>query len=236
MKILNGKTKEIVTFDSWPRPRSPEKHWKDGRSAKELARFFTSNNEEIPGEIKSILLKNGIFTGDDFEVYPEFLSRFEKGFGRGGGRQHDALMISKRNSLIVGIEAKADEPFDYEVDKWLKKSENGKNDNRKKRADAFAEAILGKEKSHEDILVLHYQLLSATIGTLLEAQRQSARNAMFLVLVLKKEGCYSEEKAAENYEAYKRYIDMLKIHKVDKFYKIPKFPDINFYIEYKEII
>lgn len=118
---------------------------------------------------------------------------------------------------------------------YLKKSKDGKNENRIKRADAFARAIFGEDKSHKDIQDLHYQLLSATIGTLVEAQRKSVTNAMLLVLVFKKDGCYSEEKVKDNFEDYQRYIDMLEKQKCDTFYKLAKFHDIRFYVEYLEI-
>lgn len=38
MRIINKTTNEIVDLKNWPRPKSPEKHWKDGRNAKEFTR------------------------------------------------------------------------------------------------------------------------------------------------------------------------------------------------------
>ena len=238
MIVLNSNLEEVINIDMWPRPMSPEKHWQPGRSAMEFALYLLGGNGKIPEEIKNILQKNGLYTADDFKVYPEFGTSLNKnGFYKGNGRQHDALMVSELNSLVVGIEAKVDERFDNVVSKWLTliKSKSGSNANKIDRADAFARAIFGEDKSHQDILELHYQLLSATIGTLLEAKKHSSKNAMLLILVIKKDGCYKEKEVEKNEKAYQLYLDMLENKKCENYYKLHNFPDIKFYIEYNEI-
>ena len=51
MKLLDNGT---ITLDDWFRafpPTGGSKQWKDGRSAKELARYITSALPNVPSEI-----------------------------------------------------------------------------------------------------------------------------------------------------------------------------------------
>src|SRR5690554_6834946 len=104
--------KEIKTIDDWFRecpPKQKNKHWKDGRSAKELARYLTMVLPKVPLELYNIFSK--FSSMDQITVAPEYVTSFvTKGFGSGEGRNHDSLVLMK--DAVIGIEAKADEGLD----------------------------------------------------------------------------------------------------------------------------
>ena len=58
IKIYTDKKKEqeITNLDNWTRPKQKEKHWKDGRSAKELAKYMTVNLPAIPSQLEELLV------------------------------------------------------------------------------------------------------------------------------------------------------------------------------------
>ena len=68
---LKKNTKQINSVDDWYNfapPQNSSLHWKDGRSAKELAKYIIGGNGYIPKEIEIILSQlgcnpNSIFYG-----------------------------------------------------------------------------------------------------------------------------------------------------------------------------
>ena len=93
MKVEIKKTVSIKNADNWKDyapPKDAKTQWKDGRSAKELARFVTS--EEFIPFLRAFLKDLGI-KNQDFEAEPEAETYFpEKEFGKSGPRNHDLLM------------------------------------------------------------------------------------------------------------------------------------------------
>ena len=115
---LKKKGKQINSVDDWysaAPPKSPSLHWKDGRSAKELAKYMTSTKGYMPKEIEDILVKLGCNPNITFYGEPEAVTSLES---RGGGRHHDLLLIQE-NEVVVGVEAKSDEDFGKVVHKEL---------------------------------------------------------------------------------------------------------------------
>ena len=97
----NGKI--IKSVDDWysaAPPKNPSLHWKDGRSAKELAKYMTSTKGYMPKEIENILTKLGCNTNITFYGEPESVTSLE---GRGGGRHHDLLLV-QGNEVMIGVE------------------------------------------------------------------------------------------------------------------------------------
>ena len=81
---LKKGTKQINSVDDWysvAPPKSPSLHWKDGRSAKELAKYMISGNGYIPKEIENILVNLGCNPNSTFYGEPEAVTSLE---GRGG--------------------------------------------------------------------------------------------------------------------------------------------------------
>ena len=115
---LNKKGKIINSVYDWydaAPPKNPSLHWKDGRSAKELAKYMTSTKGYMPKEIEDILVKLGCNPNDTFYGEPEAVTSLE---GRGGGRHHDLLLV-QGNEVVIGVEAKSDEDFGKIVCKEL---------------------------------------------------------------------------------------------------------------------
>src|SRR4051794_41643428 len=114
--IETHRGEPIVTLADWHRlapPTSPH-HWREYRSAFELAHAWTEGDGaerlsavlKVREELAGVRLERGI---------AERKSWFDDIPGR--PRQHDLLLIGGMNAgrLVVGLEAKADEPFDLDV-------------------------------------------------------------------------------------------------------------------------
>lgn len=105
--ILKKNNQLINTVNLWGEiapPKKKEKHWKDGRSAKELAKFMIESNGYLPKEIERILDEINFNENVSFIGEPESVTG---PIGRGEGRNHD-LLLNGENKIIIGIEAKAD--------------------------------------------------------------------------------------------------------------------------------
>lgn len=235
---LKKKGKQINSVDDWysvAPPKSPSLHWKDGRSAKELAKYMTSTKGYMPKEIEDILVKLGCNPNITFYGEPEAVTSLES---RGGGRHHDLLLIQE-NEVVVGVEAKSDEDFGKVVHKELfgnndyEKLLDTVSDNKLKRVNSLYNDIYWYDfyKNME----LRYQLLTATDGILKEAKKANASKAVFLVLTLKKEGCYSEKKVEANLQDLKNFVTSLGTPLEDGQYNLPGYPDIDFYVEHIEV-
>ena len=235
-------TKEINTLEEWQVLASPmggDKQWRDGRSAKELARYITTAYPNMPKEIESVLYR---FSSADaaFDWKAEYVTDFSQyGFGRGMGRNHDAVLYN--SDVFVGIEGKADEPFgEKSIAEELKKA----SDNKKLRIDKLSNLVFGDQK--ENHLDLRYQLLTACGGVLLEAQKRQISNAVLLVLVFLKAGTnddgkpyYLEENRQRNNSDWDLFTKQLKAQEMQNgFYGVPDpgtYDGINLYVQKIEI-
>lgn len=59
---LSKKGKQINSVDDWYKYAPPMKkdiHWKDGKSAKELAKYIIEGNKYLPQELEVLLIKIG---------------------------------------------------------------------------------------------------------------------------------------------------------------------------------
>ena len=235
---LNKKGKIINCVDDWysvAPPKNPSLHWKDGRSAKELAKYMTSIKGYMPKEIEDILVKLGCNTNIIFYDEPEAVTSLE---GRGGGRHHDLLLVQE-NEVVVGVEAKSDEDFGKFVCKELFGNKDYKelfdsiSENKFTRVNSLYNDIYGYDLYKN--MELRYQLLTATDGILKEARKANTSKAVLLVLTLKKEGCYTEKKVEANLKDLKNFVDSLGTPLKDGQYNLPGYPDIDFYVEYVEV-
>ena len=224
IQITIKKGTEIHDVETWyvvAPPKDPKLQWKNGRSAKELARFAT--DPSFSDFIQSVLKNAGIAV-QDFICEPEAETYFEKqdgekiDMGINGPRNHDLLMIGK--TCVIGVEAKVSEKFGNNTVQieW----EKAKTQNKKvKRIPGLIEFLSnGKYKDYEStpesIKRLQYQLLTATVGTVLEAKRKldwkRNKNIEAIVLVLVFTGNVAKENGFEqnvqyNNDALKAFID-----------------------------
>ena len=159
-------------------PKANEKHWKDGRSAKETAKHWVHT---IPNAFLGILKDKHL----SYELCsPEFVTKFDA--YKGEGRNHDLLILAKDKSskpVVISIESKVDEPFGDTVAKTKVAAEKIKQEKPKsmalERIEGLRMDLFGELQ--EDQLGLMYQLLTAVAGTIAEAKEQGAKSAYFLV-------------------------------------------------------
>lgn len=219
MKLLIKKEniiKDITTWFKYAEPEGGESQWEEGRSALEFARYMTSNNGSLPIEIEKYLSSINL-KAKEFCCCPEEVTSY-KGYdlGSGSGRHHDGLLISKE--CVVGIEAKVSEPFD----KSIKEKLIGASDNMHKRIMNSVKMIKTDYADETLTSVEHimYQLISGTVGTIIEAKNRDIHNAVFLIIEftgdVKKEAYY-DRKIEANKKSYNEFLVFLGLaNKEDK--------------------
>ncbi len=193
MKIKkNGHT--INSVDDWfhfAPPKRPDLHWKDGRSAKELAKawFPADGLPVIPAELSS-LLESSVVIGkiDLCDGEPEAVVHVDS--FRGEPPNCDLLIhgTCKRGKVAIYVEAKADERFGQEVGQAFDngertnaafaKGERARLSNSPDRIRLLTSAVLGT--CAEDCRELRYQLLYGTAAAL-SATKHDALAAIFVV-------------------------------------------------------
>lgn len=159
-------------------PQSKQKHWKDGRSAKETAKHWVYT---IPQPFKDILKQWKL----EFNVCsPEFVSTFDA--NGGNGRNHDLLILAENENkepFVISVESKVDEPFGDTISDTIKAAdlrlEKSPNSKGLIRIEDLRIALFGEEDNSQ--LSLRYQLLTAVAGTISEAKKQKAKSSIFLI-------------------------------------------------------
>lgn len=226
IKIVK-KEKEITTLKSWfelAPPEGGERQWKDKHSAKEFAKYMTINLPQVPMEVDSVISSIGVYDSS-FIAEPECITDLEsEGFGKRGPRHHDMLLIGEK--LIIGIEAKATEELDDYVTEKYKGTSN--HDLRYK---GLCKSILNRELS--ECSLVRYQLLSASAGTLIEAQKREIAKALCLVVLFS-----SDITSRDHIEATKKdveYFKTLLTRNDNGSFKTPFAPEIELYIEFLEV-
>jgi len=175
--VENHRGEPIVTLADWHRlapPTSPH-HWREYRSAYELAHAWTEGDgaKRLPAilqvreELAGLRLERGI---------AERKSWFDDIPGR--PRQHDLLLNGTMNAgrLVVGLEAKADEPFDLNLAEYRAIARRRSAGTRApERLDRLTRAFFGATLDDDPTLgTLRYQLLAALAGTLVECAHVGA--------------------------------------------------------------
>lgn len=151
----------------------PDKHWKDGRSAKLLAEAWEDAAPDMPGEIRSALART------PFQSFLPILAIPEYEVALPGGRrpsQNDLFVLGRISSdlAVVMVEGKVDESFGPLVEDWLKGASRGKL-----RRLEYLRQTLGLDGVGLDSL--RYQLLHRTASPIIEATRLRARYAAMVV-------------------------------------------------------
>jgi hypothetical protein len=166
--------------DDWQRfLAGPEKQWRDGFSAKELAKRWEEAGG-IPGEVAKLFHESGVpaFASIDLlAAFPEWQTALE---GRGKASHSDILVIARTGGglITITVEGKASEPFGDTVADWLHKATRGKEQNRLNRL-AFLRRTIGLTDVPVDSI--RYQLLHRAAAAVLEARAFHARYAAMIV-------------------------------------------------------
>ncbi|MCI0407351.1 MAG: hypothetical protein L0191_02095 [Acidobacteria bacterium] len=162
--------------DSWRELlRQPATQWRDGYSAKELARAWESA-AGFPPEVSALFRSSGVPAlreATPLLAIPEHQVPLP---GGDASSQNDLFVLaSGRGQLIaVTVESKVAEPFAEPLSKWLQDPSPGKLERI-----AYLKSVVGLagDLSGE----LRYQLLHRAASALIEAHRFSARFAVLLV-------------------------------------------------------
>lgn len=212
----NNIIKDLGTWFKYAEPEGGESQWVEGRSAMEFARYMISSNNRLPKELSSYLESIG-FKDENYICYPEEVTSFDNfDLGTGSGRHHDGLLVSK--NYLVGIEAKVSEPFDYSILTKLDraKSNSDKGDNMRKRL--FNSLKILNSNFNDDTLksvkTLMYQLISGSVGTIIESYKRNICNSAFLIIEfdgeVQKEKSYKRN-VENNQKAYDKFLSFLNI-------------------------
>lgn len=210
LHIFTEKEIPITSPDKWREyapPLNPGCQWKDYRSAKELAKSV--ENATLAPLLEKVLNRFNYPVPTEMDGVPEKATKLP--WGRSGDRKHDLLLEYADKSLIIGIEAKADEPFDNSIEK--KRLDSRKNAdggaNMSKRLDGILNFIYGSNlpKNKEALM---YQLLSATAGVILEASNNNLKYACALFLVFESKNL-DKQKLEKNENDWKDFCKSLNI-------------------------
>ena len=218
-------SKCIVNVESWKQVKPPKKgdlQWRDGRSAKELAKYMTNAFPIIPAEIENIL-QNFVSVNATFDWDAEYVTPLPK---KGEGRNHDAILYN--DDILVTVEAKADETLGKLIGEEMQKA----SINKLSRISMLLEYLF--EDGFNQYHNLRYQLLTAAVGTILEAKRKNIDTAVMLVLVFKTNGDITEEKIASNHKDIENFFAATNAIDENGLKLIPNKANINLY--FKEII
>ncbi len=182
-KINLEKVAKITNVDIWLKvapPKGGEAQWKDGYSAKELAKFVIEHPEDFSKLLEKVVKSTIDYIPSSFTGEPEATTNLPPQ-GSSGPREHDLLLYDNR--IVIGIEAKVDEPFGN--DKSIKQEKESTSEDKPKyeRINWLMNTILrGRQIDEKEVGDLKYQLFTATAGTLLEAARRGMEECIFLVL------------------------------------------------------
>jgi hypothetical protein len=161
--------------EDWQRLH-PERHWKDGYSAKLLATRWQEAHG-FPEEVTNSFTASGI---------PAFQSmQFVAGFpehkvalppSRRQPSQTDIMVLARSGQELaaLAVEGKVEESFGEFVRDWRQKDTDGKTERL-----AFLTDLLGL--AGHDLDGIRYQLLHRMASALLTAERFAARHAVVLV-------------------------------------------------------
>lgn len=223
--LLEKHPKNIVDCESWFRecpPKEGKKQWVEGRSAMELAKYITQAFPAVPTEIESAIEKIA-HSNARFKWDAEYKTALP---GKGEGRNHDAILFN--NDILVTIEAKADETLGGLVKEEIKKA----SVNKLYRITKLLEHLFpGNFRNYHD---LRYQLITASVGTILEAKKKNVDTAVLLVIVFETNGKVKEENLAINRTDVAKFLEAANAYEENGLTVIPNNTDVKLY--FKEIV
>jgi len=182
LRIHKGghEIRSIDDWFQWAPPKMGARQWKDGRSAKELARSWFRKGYACPPEEIQLLL-GAAFNGEITfrEAKPECVIELDDFPGE--KRNCDlVLLLGVGQRMVVNVEAKADEPFgDDTIGDYYDRTADSRS-NVPARIRQLSSALFGRVPDAA-IRRLRYQLLHAAAATLIEAAANKAELGLFLV-------------------------------------------------------
>ncbi|MBD0403701.1 hypothetical protein [Flammeovirga sp. EKP202] len=186
-----------------------KKHWKEGRSAFEIANYLIHKNGE--DKIKEIIKE---IVNDEVTLKvgkPEFNVKFDN---LGKGREHDVGIFAEtaqKKSIFIGIESKVDETFNNTISEVYLKAKTRELNGEKTGAATRVESLLKKnfkvvKPKHFD---LRYQLLYSTVGTLEAKEKETYCDISVLFIIVFKTSLYNDVIGKRSHQDYKNFINTL---------------------------
>jgi hypothetical protein len=189
VRIFGTDKDEITSLDAWFAHAPPEgglAQWRDGYSAKEQAKAWLRPSRPAVPEEWWQAVGDLLAATDEIYSRPEHQTRLDR---YSGPRHHDLLACGRRDGTmtsVIGVEAKACEGFDGTV---ADRRTAAAPSNKRARCNLLARALFGRpvieettgELLDEELGSHGYQLWTAAVGTLIEAQ---SRGALDVVLVV----------------------------------------------------
>ena len=154
----------------------PDKHWRDGYSAKSLAVSWDTGRG-FPAEIAAAFQASGIPTFDGLSFvagFPEYKIQIPPSMR--GPSQPDLMVVARggRELVVIAVEGKVEESFGKLVSDWKQHDTQGKTERLR-----FLTDYLGL--GGEQLDGIRYQLLHRTASGLLTAEKFAASHAVMLV-------------------------------------------------------
>lgn len=214
MELVKKNGDTINCWQDWEPPKKAYQ-WKEGRSAMEVAKsWFRNSTANPPAEIIRILVD---FFQEDIEVLrvvPELITPLPE---RGEGRNHDVActcMIGERLATVC-IEGKVDESFgEQSVAQYY---------NRMKERQSLGDPTRVPERIEKLVSMLPispaeisscavsdngYQLVTALVGTALQAKLDGSNIAALIVHEFHTEGA-DARKIQKNVQDYASFVNAL---------------------------
>ena len=185
--MIEKDGRRLTTLEEWHSYAPPKRklHWKDGRSAKENARLWLGAAPDLPSGIVELLRASGsVGNLRSWSAEPEAKVSFDA-IKRGPANLDVLVQAKDKNGpVVIGVEAKADEPFGSTVKKTLLAAQKRLARNPQSKGVERVRGLamtFGLELDRREVLDLRYQLLTLTAATAAEARRQSAQRSVVIV-------------------------------------------------------
>jgi hypothetical protein len=184
--IVGADKHAVRSLDDWLAHAGPKskKQWKEGRSAKELAKAWLG--PVVPDDLADFLASHTATKGFRIDnARAEHVTRLDN--FRGEQRNHDLVLFGATTGkkTVVGIEAKADESLGDSLTDYLRKAKARKTKTPTKspeRLKRLTTQLFGRTlKDDPKLGELRFQLLSAAAGTLIEAKNSGSAQAVLIV-------------------------------------------------------
>ncbi len=187
--MISKGNRNIETLTDWEIYAGPKSaiQWKDGRSAKEAAKYWLRSSSNFPLEISKLLAAHRNFsTPISWQAEPESAVCFDS--FRGEPANIDVLVrfMDRFGDALILVEAKADETFGATIRDQLKAALKRLDGNPRSKGVARIEGLAGRvfgidSSKTDDFAYLRYQLLTVTAAAVSESERTGVDRALVLV-------------------------------------------------------
>ena len=174
IRLESSRGEPIRSTDDWLRYAPPYggiEQWKDGRSAKELAKAWM--RPTVPAEFRALFETHELTRGVMMTcAWPEVKIPLDDFAGEQRNSDLVVLAHGKAINILITVEAKADEEFGKLIGEYYESKRNCSS-NVCARIDHLLKEVFGRELDGE-LSKLRYQLLTGFAGTVIEAGKQKA--------------------------------------------------------------